>query len=181
MKENQKKAFDFASDTTKQLITISTAVIALSITFSKDIIGGAENSPKSLLIWTWAVFIFSIICGVATLMTLTGTLQPLSEWKKRKTQTSTTSTSSPPSSMTVNHSPDEFENLNINNGNIRLFSMLQAISFIVAIILTGVFGYKSLSNQTIKYKHKNEYQVIRHSTLNNDSTIYIDTLYLNKF
>jgi len=50
MKENQKKAFDFASDTTKQLITLSTAIVTLTVTFSKDIIGVGDNSPKILLV-----------------------------------------------------------------------------------------------------------------------------------
>ncbi|KQT20825.1 hypothetical protein ASG31_16700 [Chryseobacterium sp. Leaf404] len=37
--EQEKKAFDFAADTVKQLITLATGIIALTITFSKDILG----------------------------------------------------------------------------------------------------------------------------------------------
>lgn len=176
MKENQKKAFDFAADTTKQLITIATAIITLTVTFSKDILGGADNAPKTLLVWTWAVFICSIICGVVTLMTLTGTLQPM---KKTEPKTPVPTPTTPPQTTTI--PTDELENININNGNIRCFSISQALLFLTAIIMTGVFGYKSLAVQNTTDKHKNTYPVIRQSTLNNDtSKKYIDTLYLPK-
>lgn len=168
MKENQKKSFDFAAETTKQLITISTAIITLTVTFSKDILGGAENAPKTLLVWTWGIFIASIICGVMTLMTLTGTLQPMQKKESEE---------NPPISD-EQREKNLLEKISINNGNIRLFSIGQSLLFVVAIIMTGFFGYKSLSTQTVVKENKKEYMVIRSSTLNNDTTIYIDTLYL---
>jgi hypothetical protein len=185
MEENQKKAFDFAADTTKQLITIATAIITLTITFSKDIIGGADNGPKAWLIGAWAVFILSIIFGVGTLMTLTGTLQPLNKWKaykaSRQNQQSAIQQGQNPqgASQPSNPNPDvDCTEININNGNIRLLSMLQAISFIAAIIMTGWFGYTSLSTET---KDNKSYTIIRKSLLNNDtSNTYIDTLYLKR-
>jgi hypothetical protein len=170
MKENQKKAFDFAADTTKQLITISTAIITLTVTFSKDILGSSINSPKTLLICTWAVFILSIICGVLTLMTLTGTLQPLNNEKVK--------TEEEKADETQIAKEDECSNMSINNGNIRLFSIGQSLFFISAIIMTGLFGYYSLKTNQPENNHKNEYQIIRKSTLNNDTIKYIDTLYL---
>lgn len=187
MKENQKKAFDFASETTKQLITIATAIITLTVTFSKEIIGGAENAPRSILVWTWAVFILSIIFGICTLMTLTGTLQPLAKWstykKNKQNQQKDLSEDSelPASSQSTSTPDDDCTEININVGNIRLFSILQAGTFIVAIILTGYFGYKSLAEEKIRKEKVNTYPIIRRSFLNNDTTnIYTDTLYLMK-
>lgn len=169
MKENQKKSFDFAAETTKQLITISTAIITLTVTFSRDILGGAENAPKTFLVWTWAVFIGSIICGVMTLMTLTGTLQPM---KKEE------HIANPPLSEEEKEKR-LLEKISINNGNIRFFSIGQSLLFVAAIIMTGVFGYKSLTSQSKMNDHKKGYMIIRSSTLNNDTTKkYIDTLYL---
>lgn len=164
MEENQKKAFDFAADTTKQLITIATGIIALMVTFSKDVVGSATSSPKILLAWTWAIFIFSILFGILTLMALTGTLQPQSKSKSKDLS-------------------EEEDNSNIsidiNNGNIRLFSLLQILLFMCAVVMTAIFGYKSLSKVPPANNEKKGYKVVRKSMLNNDtSTIYIDTMYL---
>lgn len=161
--EKKIKAFDFAADTTKQLISILTGIIALMVTFSKDIVGSSINS-KGLLAWTWSIFILSIIFGVLTLMALTGTLQPIKKAKKENEQTE----------------EEEIE-LNINNGNIRILSLLQVVTFVGAIILTVIFGYKSLNGEKKVEETKDKYPIIRKSTLNNDtSKIYIDTLYLEK-
>lgn len=70
LSERAKKAFDFAADTTKQLITISTAVITLTVTFSKNVY---QNIPSSLIA-SWIFYFLSILFGVFTLLTLTGTL-----------------------------------------------------------------------------------------------------------
>lgn len=188
MKENQKKAFDFASDTTKQLITIATAIITLTVTFSKDIIGGIDDAPKTLLVVTWAFYIVSIFFGVLTLMTLTGTLQPLAKWKAYKThqqnqqpnphQGQGNQGTPVPSVQTPD---DDCTEININNSNIRLLSGLQALTFIIAIVLTGCFGYKSLSEGNKSSKYNENYTVIRRTTLNNDtSKVYVDTLFIEK-
>lgn len=162
--EKKIKAFDFAADTTKQLISISTGIIALMVTFSKDIVGNSINS-KGLLAWTWGIFILSIIFGVLTLMALTGTLQPIKKQKKEEEE----------------KEKEEEVELDINNRNIRTLSLLQVTTFVGAIILTGIFGYKSLNSEKIVNEHKDKYPIIRKSTLNNDnSKVYIDTLYLEK-
>ncbi len=186
MKENQKKAFDFASETTKQLITISTAIITITVTFSKEIIGGADTSTKILLMVAWGLFLFSIIFGVFTLMALTGTLQPLSEWNKQNKQTNKKEKNHKDKQKSVEPAEvqkpeinnDECCEININKGNIRLFSILQAISFLFAIFITVIYGINSLSNKQNE-NHKNCIEIIRHSTLNNDTIKkYTDTLYI---
>lgn len=167
MKENEKKAFDFAADTTKQLIGISTGIIALMVTFSKDIIGNNIVSPKSLLAWTWGIFIVSIVFGVLTLMALTGTLQPMKKESKDEVPEN-------------KPEPTNIE-LDINNGNIRLFSSLQILFFLIAIVLTAVFGYKSLNNSNSEVDKNAKFPIIRKSYFNNDTTtIYTDTIYINK-
>jgi hypothetical protein len=85
MDEPVKKAFDFASDATKQLITLSTAIIAFTVTFSKEILRNTAGEPnqaalvshggKILLVIAWSLYLFSIICGIWTLYALTGTLE----------------------------------------------------------------------------------------------------------
>jgi len=66
--------FTSTADLTKQLITLSTGILALSITFIKDIL----KSDKSLVTWklttSWVVYLLSITSGIWTMMALTGTI-----------------------------------------------------------------------------------------------------------
>jgi len=140
MKENEKKAYDFASDTTKQLITLATGIIALTITFSKDIIGASKLTNSSLIFWSWGLFILSIFSGIWTLMALTGNLQPMKAISKEITtendhiNNNTTSNTNQP------------DCLDINTKNVKIPSVIQILSFITGLILTVIFGATSISN-----------------------------------
>ena len=75
MDDKTKKAFDFAADSTKQLITLSTGMIALTITFKKEIIrGDLTTGAKCVLSGAWFAYAMAIIFGLWTLLALTGTL-----------------------------------------------------------------------------------------------------------
>ncbi len=73
--DRAKLAFQFASDVAKQLITISTALIAFSVTFTKELLKG--TAPTRYLYASLAAHLASIVCGVWTLLALTGTLMPI--------------------------------------------------------------------------------------------------------
>jgi len=111
---------------TKQLITIATAIIGLSATFSKDILGGVSSKPV-LLAWTWGVYILSVCLGILTLMALTGNLDPIQPKDPHATPV-------PP-------------NLTITSSNVRIFSIAQIIVFVVALIMTCVFAYVSITKK----------------------------------
>lgn len=70
----EKEAFNFAGETTKQLITLTSAILALTITFAKDIFVSVPFASKVLLVLAWFVYIFSLLFGMATLGALTGTV-----------------------------------------------------------------------------------------------------------
>src|SRR5205823_6502566 len=73
--DTQDKAFSFAQELVKQVITLSSGIITISITFNKDFVGAnAPHGAKNLLAVSWIFFILSVICGVWTLMALTGSL-----------------------------------------------------------------------------------------------------------
>jgi hypothetical protein len=72
LSERTRTAFAFAQEEAKQLITLSTAVTALTITFLKDVSG---EGPNGWLIAAWFLYIVCIVAGVATLMTLSGNLE----------------------------------------------------------------------------------------------------------
>lgn len=69
-----------ASDLVKQVITLSTGIIALTITFLESIIqpvaDGARTVPWSLIV-AWVLFVCTVILGMATLGTITGSLNAL--------------------------------------------------------------------------------------------------------
>ncbi len=69
--------FTFAKEVATQLITLSTGILALSITYHKDIVKGAPLSREGLLRSAWCAHLVSILGGVWTLMALTGTLMPV--------------------------------------------------------------------------------------------------------
>jgi hypothetical protein len=71
MEEYQKKSFDFAADLTKQLITLSTSIVTVSLLF------GDHFPRQSLLaVWAWTFYLISSVFGLWTLMALTGILAP---------------------------------------------------------------------------------------------------------
>jgi hypothetical protein len=71
--DRRGKSFNFAQDLTKQLITLATAVIALTITFHTDVAAG--DGETMLLASAWIAFILCVVFGVGVLMTLTGNLE----------------------------------------------------------------------------------------------------------
>lgn len=84
MSERSKKAFDFAADSTKQLIGLSTGIVALTITFAKDILGGLGTGLRVTLAIAWLIYLLSILFGSWVLLALTGTLEPKSEEDKKQ-------------------------------------------------------------------------------------------------
>ncbi len=63
MEPRIEKAFAFAQETTKQLITLSTAVITLTITFLKDVVKAAPVGSAPYLQAAWVFYLLSIVFG----------------------------------------------------------------------------------------------------------------------
>lgn len=74
MDDRAGKALDFASDSCKQLITLATGIIALSVTFTKDFVGEVSGGARSLLVLSWLAFLVSVVFGVWLLLALTTSL-----------------------------------------------------------------------------------------------------------
>ena len=65
-----------ASEMTRQVITLSTGVTALTITFFEKF--GADGQPLPTVLYVaWACFAFSIFCGLWTLAAITGSYDAL--------------------------------------------------------------------------------------------------------
>lgn len=116
MDEQIKLAFTFASDLSKQLITLSTGILAITIAFTKDIVKRVSAFGAFVLAAAWFFYLLSVICGIWVLMALTGTLAPLEH------------TISP---------------LSLGE-NIRRPSAYQIFSFLIATLLIIIYGIISI-------------------------------------
>lgn len=88
MSEYKKKAFDAALDLVKQLITLSTGVLALSGTFIKEFAGmlhgrAAEAVVKlnhpCLLFTGWGLLLFSIFLGLLAHGAIVGVMDSIAD------------------------------------------------------------------------------------------------------
>jgi hypothetical protein len=66
----QIKAFDFAADATKQLITVATGVVTATVLFST----GLDARSREWALASWIVLTVSVVFGLFTLLNLTGNL-----------------------------------------------------------------------------------------------------------
>jgi hypothetical protein len=116
MDDSIKMAFEFARDTTKQLITLATGIIALEITFAKDFVKTLDPTIRIYALVSWLAFMLSVFFGMWTLMALTGTLE----------------------------AENESVPVSIRGKNVKLPSILQVLSFLMALALTVIFGIKAI-------------------------------------
>lgn len=116
MTEIRAKAFDVVIDLTKQVITLSTALIALGVTFIKDF---ADTAPADARMWlasSWIALLFSVVLGLLTLMACAGILGRAKD----------TASADPYS------------------GNARLLGGLQLITFLIGLGMAIIAGFMSV-------------------------------------
>lgn len=111
--------FTLAADVSKQLITLSTGVLTLMLTYGNGVGRVSSARAKRTLIFAAGVYLASIIFGIATVMTLVGQMAAL---------------------------VDQQPSAGIYAGNVRLMAVLQIILFLAGIGLTIRFGYLCLTS-----------------------------------
>ena len=129
MDDREKKSFDFAGDVTKQLITLSIGIMTLCIAFTDKIFSyEAARSNSCLIFAALTFFAVSIISGILTLLKLIGIIAN-------------------------NHSNNE--DSSIYDSATRFFSVVQIVTFLIAVICSMSFvgcslskGQKNLKGQT---------------------------------
>src|SRR3954467_11698706 len=122
MQDNISKAFDFAQESAKQLLTLATGIVALTVTLLTTLAPHAPSTARTYLYVSWAAFVVSVAGGVATLMMLAGNLER----------------------------PNEGDEPSIYAGNIKLMAMIQAVAFGAGLVLTVVFGILALNTVVAK-------------------------------
>ncbi|MFI5982046.1 hypothetical protein ACIBEA_14325 [Streptomyces sp. NPDC051555] len=69
---DHKTIYGLAKDSIAAVITLSSGILAISLTFSKNWAGDAVSNHKDLLVVSWLLFLASIIFGVGSLLALAG-------------------------------------------------------------------------------------------------------------
>jgi len=121
----QVEGLKSAADLAKQLITLSTAMVGLTITFLEKIVepiaaGGVRHVP-CLLQLAWGGFGLTILFSCLTLMGITGTLNALD----RKAN-----------GLPLNTQQEK--SVDAYGQNITLFAILMICAFLAALVLTMV-------------------------------------------
>ncbi len=70
MDDQAKQAFTAASDWSKQIMTLSTAILTLTVAFSDSVFGDLSNSGMWLLVIAWLLYVVSILGGFLVLIAL---------------------------------------------------------------------------------------------------------------
>jgi hypothetical protein len=110
VEEWRKQAFDFAADSTKQLITVITGVVTVTVLFSKDL----DSPARWLALVAWALQIISIGLGLFGLLTLSGNLH--------------------------NAAIGEYRDPSLNAWDVNFFSLWQCILFLFGMLFVLIFG-----------------------------------------
>lgn len=107
---------DAAADLAKQLITLSTGLTALTVTFSdKFRLPDTPITINSYLVFAWITFILTVVFGVWSQMAITGT---------------------------INKAAIEGITPDANKPNIRIPALLMILAFSLGLIFTTLAGYK---------------------------------------
>lgn len=64
--------FAYAKDSVSQVITLSSGVLALSLTFAHDWAGSVSRSDLQILKYSWFALLVAIVCGVWSMLVITG-------------------------------------------------------------------------------------------------------------
>lgn len=165
--ERIKKSYDFAADLSKQMITLSTAIITLCVAFTDKVFTSEAAQANSIwLMWSLGVFVVSISVGVFHLMGLTGQLG-----KEDGTQ-STTSPETPVSPQPG--APAQAENedggeesgegatvetnddVSIYSPTNRITSLIQVLTFVGGLALALTYLGKSIPSAPMKKEQPKE-------------------------
>lgn len=125
--EQRRKAFDFCADATKQLITLSTGIVAFMVTFAKDFVTTVSEGAKYYAYIAWGLHAFAIFSGIVVLLALTAQLEP------RPTVLQPEKAGSEPTIL----------------GAAATYSKIQIISFCLAMLFTIAFGVMAAQTKPV--------------------------------
>jgi hypothetical protein len=74
MDDRAKAAFAFLADTCKQLLTLATGILVLTVTFTHDLLGQVSGFAAGSLLTAWLFYLVSVVGGVWLMLAATGSL-----------------------------------------------------------------------------------------------------------
>ena len=116
MNDQAKAAFASATETVKNVLTLSSAILTISITFAKDINKHPTPCQVHVLETSWVFLLIGIIFCIHTLMAITGALA----------------------------TNDEPTGKLLYKANIGIPMGIAIISFLLGVIFTATFGMLSV-------------------------------------
>lgn len=125
------EGFRSANDLVKEMITLATGILALSITFTRDVVKTTNPSAIRLLKLSWIFYLLSVCFGIWAMMAVTGMIFKFGQQGRDAILA------------------DPF-------GSSSIPALLQILSFITATILIINFGGKALSKNAAEEKDKIE-------------------------
>jgi hypothetical protein len=137
------KAIDIVVELAKQLITLSTGVIAITISLAKEIFAG-QTAGLSYLSASWIAYLFCITFGVWVILAAAGVLDPIPRCPDKRAKRRTNDDDKPSSepSRPLSPQPKATPYLRFN---VRFPSAFQILAFVVATTSTAFAGCKQLT------------------------------------
>lgn len=116
--ERDKLALSSAADACKQVLTLTTVIMTVSITFQKDVVTNASNLSLIWLRSAWLLYALSILAGCWMLLALSGSLG--------------------------SRFPETSNAVSIYSNNIRTPATIQMATFALGIVAIVIFGVLAL-------------------------------------
>ncbi len=123
--DDREMAFEFAKDSTKQLITLGTVIVTATIAVAGAFSENLPEDTRPFIIAMWLTYVISIIAGAATLLALTGTLEPLTKDGEEGSAEPVSTAETQPSTRGT---------------NVTTPSKIQVVTFLLGTILAAVTG-----------------------------------------
>ena len=186
--ERIKKSYDFAADLSKQMITLSTAVITLCVAFTDKLFtSSAAQANSCWLMASLIVFVMSISIGVFHLMGLTGQLgkETVNEPVQSDNQQLQSAEAGRPAQES--HRKDGNDDVSIYSPTNRWTSLFQVLTFVTGLALALIYIGCSIPSSTVKVEKQEEkvdttkcIRILRTSEYVIINGERVDTLYLSK-
>lgn len=122
MSERDKKAYELAAEVVKQILGLSTAIVAISATLFKDVIPMHVPFSWIAIIGAWVLLILSIVYGISTLRWLT----------------------------TKMYGPDDVRLPSLADIDIATNARLHVRSFVAALVLLAIFGVIEIAGAILR-------------------------------
>lgn len=152
MNELLMKSLESAADLAKQLITLATGILALTVTFIKELNLRTAKRDRNLLIFAWPIYLFSILFGILTLMAVTGSQQSVGKQLTKlryygsvePAQLPETLPPAPGNTKGPIEVPPSVTLIETLGDSARIPAALQILTFLGASVLMIIFGINAL-------------------------------------